>query len=223
MEEDADFRPDFLDQLVPVLQRFGLTDRKLAVFDESDSESIARQICKELGVICEEYHVQVVAERIREVRALEPFAKRLRCGHQWEPLHENVLNDLKNLVTPAAVPVPVFTPPSVYTFPPRPPKHRSLDPDETKARDKHEREQKDTWARQLYIEMKSDWCTNTFGNGALCQTGAHSLSAFRKNTCLNLEEVYQNLEAMACLGSGYERRGGLLPSKCVGRIPFFTL
>ena len=36
-----------------VLQKFGLDERKLAVFDVSESGVIAGQICEHLGLICE--------------------------------------------------------------------------------------------------------------------------------------------------------------------------
>ena len=49
-----------------VLQKFGLDEKKLAVFDVSESGVIAVQICDHLGVICEGLHVDIVADGCKQ-------------------------------------------------------------------------------------------------------------------------------------------------------------
>ena len=61
-----------------VLQKFGLDEKKLAVFDVSESGVIAGQICDHLGVICEGLHVDIVAGWVQTISASEPYQKRLR-------------------------------------------------------------------------------------------------------------------------------------------------
>ena len=67
-------------QVMQLLSAKGLIGKKLAVFNVDEADSIATQVCKDLGVICELRHVQVVKRLIREAHLAEPIAKRLRGG-----------------------------------------------------------------------------------------------------------------------------------------------
>ena len=64
----------------------GLTGKKLAVFRTNDADDIAAQICRDLGIIVEQSHVDWVSEWISEAQRLEPMQKRLRGDFIQDPL-----------------------------------------------------------------------------------------------------------------------------------------
>ena len=70
-----------------ILVSFGFNDKKLSVFDVSDADGIALQICEQMGVICEGVHVETVRGWLTSVSASEPYQKRLRGDLQQDPLH----------------------------------------------------------------------------------------------------------------------------------------
>jgi len=67
------------DMVQQLLKSCGLDNKKLAVYMPNDADDIAAQVCLELGVVCEQKHVDAVADLIKEVRSEErlqsgPFA-----------------------------------------------------------------------------------------------------------------------------------------------------
>ena len=71
----------------------GLTGKKLAVFQTSEADDIAGQICRDLGIILEQFYVDLVAEWIADAQRLEPIQKRLRGEHVQDPLHDQFLQE----------------------------------------------------------------------------------------------------------------------------------
>ena len=65
-----------------ILQKFGFTERKLALSDLDDARLIAQQVCEHFGCICENQHVQSVWELIHDCQLSEPIQKRLRGDHR---------------------------------------------------------------------------------------------------------------------------------------------
>ena len=65
----------------------GLNDKKLSVFMPNDADVIASQICTEIGVVCEQKHVDAMADLIKEVKFEEPLQKRLRGDISLDPMH----------------------------------------------------------------------------------------------------------------------------------------
>lgn len=106
------------DSITSLLKRHGLTSRKL-----NEAEIIARQACIELGVICEEKHVQVVARLMDLAQRSEPLEKRLRGDHQWQPLREEVLQAMQRESSASfqrTRSTSLSSPSHVYFDPPRP-------------------------------------------------------------------------------------------------------
>ena len=90
------------------LQSCGLSSKKLAVFLPNDADNIALQVCRELGLVCEQIHVDLVAEIIRDARDAEPLQKRLRGDESMDPLHGNLLHERCSTLYPKPV-APTFT------------------------------------------------------------------------------------------------------------------
>eukprot|EP00435_Cladocopium_sp_Y103_P041334 s1729_g11.t1 len=137
-----------------VLLKFGLDERKLAVFDTSESGSIAAQICEHLGLICEGFHVDVVSGWIQSISQSEPYRKRLRGDHQLEPLQ--VGGHLQSCLTASSASSSSshalgnklteehWTPLST---------RQRIKREQTEAKHEHETAKKDHWARELYKEL----------------------------------------------------------------------
>eukprot|EP00435_Cladocopium_sp_Y103_P067989 s288_g30.t2 len=75
------------------LESKGLTGKRLAVFSTHDADDIAFQICKDLGTISEQSHVDVVVEWIADTKRLEPMQKRLRGDFSQDLLHFQMLHE----------------------------------------------------------------------------------------------------------------------------------
>ena len=142
------------EQMQSRLAGLGLTGKKLAVFSLDASANIASQLCKELGIICEQWHVDWVAEQIHGAQRIEPLAKRLRGDHCHDPLHPSVIDDWKSAGSRVSADVShasVDTDLGLHT---RPTRRRALDGEEEGARAKKESEQKEFWSRELFLELK---------------------------------------------------------------------
>ena len=132
----------------------GLTGKKLAVFSVDASANIASQLCKELGIICEQWHVDWIAEQIREAQICEPIAKRLRGDQFHDPLHPAVIDDRRastSKTSTDAISASVDIDLELHT---RPARRRALDGEEQGARAQRESEQKEFWSRELFLELK---------------------------------------------------------------------
>ena len=141
-------------QMLDMLEQCGLVGKKLAVFDVSHSLDIASQLCRDLGVICEQWHVDTVSCWITDARRGEPLAKRLRGEHDWNPLHSTFLEDRKQMETntSASFSFPAVSPEGQLQT--RPTRRRLYDVEEEGARAKRESDQKELWSRELYMELK---------------------------------------------------------------------
>ena len=91
---------ELIEQMARHLHSSGLDDKKLAVFLPNDSDEIAQQVCKDLGFICEQKHVDAVATLIKDVRSGEPFRKRLRGDDSLDPMHVQLLQELHDSLYP---------------------------------------------------------------------------------------------------------------------------
>ena len=141
-------------QAIQLLSAKGLTGKKLAVFNLEDADSIATQVCKDLGVICEMQHVHVVKRLIREAHLAEPIAKRLRGDDSLDPLHFQLLVDrASNLQTgnrtTVVSPVDEFLESDV-----RASRGAARHAEPCEERFKKEAGQKEFWSRELYKELK---------------------------------------------------------------------
>ena len=137
-----------------VLQKFGLDEKKLAVFDVSESGVIAVQICDHLGVICEGLHVDIVAGWVQTISASEPYQKRLRGDLQQDPLeigsflHQSFMSSNSSsrsshakgtrLVEELWVPLSA---------------RQRVRRDQAMAKQEHETTLKDRWSKELYKEL----------------------------------------------------------------------
>lgn len=136
------------------LEELGLTGKKLALFGQEASANIASQLCKEMGIICEQWHVDWVSELIQNAKRGEPFAKRLRGDHEHDPLHPSVLDHLKNAVSRSAISSSQVQASVELSLHSRPTRRLALDAEAEGAREKRETEQKEIWSRELYLELK---------------------------------------------------------------------
>ena len=137
-----------------VLQKFGLDEKKLAVFDVSESGVIAEQICDHLGVICEGLHVDIVTGWVQTISASEPCQKRLRGDLQQDPLeigshlNKSFMSSKSSssashakgtrLVDELWMPVSV---------------RQRVRRDQAMAKQEHETTLKDKWSKELYKEL----------------------------------------------------------------------
>lgn len=136
------------------LRALGLTGKKLAVFDVGASANIASLLCKEHGVICEQWHVDWITELIMVAQHGEPFAKRLRGDHHQDPLRPDGLDDRRdNLTSSCKVPFQshMSADDQLRT---RPARRRAHGDGEDGARAKREAEQKEFLSRELFLELK---------------------------------------------------------------------
>ena len=135
------------------LQSCGLSSKKLAVFLPNDADDIASQVCRELGLVCEQIHVDLVAEIIRDARDAEPLQKRLRGDESMDPLHGNLLHERCSTLYPKPV-APTFTEFAFDVISSRPSRRRNFPTEDAEERQKKEQGQKETWSRELYKELK---------------------------------------------------------------------
>ena len=93
------------------LSSAGLIGRKLAVFKTNDADDIAAQLCRDLGVIVEQSHVDLVSDWISEAQRLEPMQKRLRGDFSQDPLHDSSCMNILEVssLLPVAVSWQLFT------------------------------------------------------------------------------------------------------------------
>ena len=135
------------------LQSCGLSSKKLAIFLPNDADDIASQVCRELGLVCEQIHVDLVAEIIRDARDVEPLQKRLRGDESMDPLHGNLLHERCSTLYPKPV-APTFTEFAFDVNSSRPSRRRNFPTENAEERQKKEQGQKETWSRELYKELK---------------------------------------------------------------------
>ena len=101
--EDSMEQGTLREQMLRHLESVGLTSKKLAVFLPNDSDMIAGQICRDLGTICEQIHVDLVAEIIKDARSGEPIQKRLRGDDGLDPLCPQILEERRLSLHPKFV------------------------------------------------------------------------------------------------------------------------
>jgi hypothetical protein len=133
----------------------GLTCKKLAVFQTSEADDIAGQVCRDLEIILEQSYVDLVAEWIADAQRLEPIQKRLRGEHVQDPLHDQFLHERclgpQHDVTVNARVVSFSDLPGGDVRPSR----RALRLEgEAGARAQKENDQKEFWSRELYKELR---------------------------------------------------------------------
>ena len=137
-----------------ILVSFGFNDKKLSVFDVSDADGIALQICEQMGVICEGVHVETVRGWLTSVSASEPYQKRLRGDLQQDPLHvgshlqQSLSSSSWNSTKVSALGKTQFE----DSWKPLSSRQRILR-DQTTAKFEYESAQKDQWSKELYKEL----------------------------------------------------------------------
>ena len=140
-------------QIQSHLQSCGLSSKKLAVFLSNDADSIAFQACRDLGLVCEQKHVDLVAELIKDARGLEPVQKRLRGDDSMDPMHASLLHERCSALCPKSVGF-VSLEPMLDDCSTRPSRRRCIPIESAEERQKKELEQKETWSRELFKELK---------------------------------------------------------------------
>ena len=116
------------------LDGYGLTGKKLAVFDEGSADSIAQQLCRKLGIICEQLHVELVRTWIFDAHRSEPLAKRLRGDVLLDPLTDAILQDRKNLSAASSSMIPMETAVKLDELSSKPCRRRPQGEEEAQAR-----------------------------------------------------------------------------------------
>ena len=144
------------DDIWKILQSFGFNERKLALSELKDAELIAEQICAHLGCICEFSWVQHVRDLINNCQNREPIQKRLRGDHHLDPLLLSGGVSEKTSADLGRRPFVSMASSSREKKQTRPLgiKHRPIT-DQSDARVKREQQQRDKWAKELYIELRS--------------------------------------------------------------------
>eukprot|EP00435_Cladocopium_sp_Y103_P018752 s3632_g4.t1 len=142
------------EQMWELLVARGFTEKKLAVFKPNDAEEIAGQVCRELGIILELSHVDVIAEWILAARRLEPIQKRLRGDHTHDPLHSAVLHDRVVSQTHASSSSQSVAGNTLDESTARPVRRAQRFEGESGERAQKEMEQKEYWSRELYRELR---------------------------------------------------------------------
>ena len=137
------------------LDGYGLTGKKLAVFSRNDAESIANQLCRKLGIICEVSHIDLVGTWIEDARRAEPLAKRLRGDLAHDPLHSVLVEERKNLSGQRSSGYKGRAEAEmVEESVSRPSRRKPQTEEEQHARKHKEAQQKEFWSRELYLELK---------------------------------------------------------------------
>ena len=140
-------------QIQSHLHSCGLSSKKLAVFLPNDADSIAFQTCRDLGLVCEQKHVDLVAELIKDARGLEPLQKRLRGDDSMDPMHVGLLHERCSTLYPKTLGCDTLEP-LLDECSSRPSRRRSIPNENAEERQKKEFEQKETWSRELFKELK---------------------------------------------------------------------
>ena len=137
-----------------VLVKNGLDAKKLSVFGADESSLIARQICEQLGVICESWHEDLVLGWILSVSSAEPFQKRLRGDHQQDPLVVGSLSQqhFSRSSSSSGSGLGRTSKDMDFLWTPLSAKQRALR-DQTEAKQEHENALKDRWSKELYKEL----------------------------------------------------------------------
>eukprot|EP00435_Cladocopium_sp_Y103_P053932 s1116_g17.t1 len=142
------------DLLWKTLSQCGLVGKKLAVFTGEDAWSIATQLCKKLGIVCEQWHADLVTTWIGDAVRAEPMAKRLRGDVSLDPLDANLLEERmsfgnhssssssSNIVSVSIVPET------------RPSRRKPQEEGEEHARKLRDDHLKELWSHELYSELK---------------------------------------------------------------------
>ena len=136
---------DVITSMWSTLDGYGLTEKKLAVFTRNDAETIANQLCRKLGIICEAFHIEQVAIWIDDARRAEPVAKRLRGDLTLDPLNERMLQDRRVLSNQVVVATPMAEQAMVEGLQSRPSRRRPQTEEEQHARKHREAQQKEYW------------------------------------------------------------------------------
>ena len=135
------------------LSSAGLIGRKLAVFKTNDADDIAAQLCRDLGVIVEQSHVDLVSDWISEAQRLEPMQKRLRGDFSQDPLHDSFLHEHSRSQQFASSSSFLAVVHSVEDVSARPSRRRLRGEGDEGARAQRENEQKEFWSQELYKEL----------------------------------------------------------------------
>jgi len=141
-------------QIRNLLQSKGLVGKKLAVFGVNDAEAIATQVCKDLGVICEQMHVRIVGNLIREALLDEPVAKRLRGDHSLDPFHFQLLEERVSNKSADTRTTDASSSLDVLEVDVRSSRRAARHVEPCEERFKKEADQKELWSRELYKELK---------------------------------------------------------------------
>ena len=144
---------DWETQVLQHLQQCGLDTKKLAVFLPNDADSIAVQVCRDLGTVCEQKYVDFIAALIKGARSGEPLQKRLRGDFSCDPFHGQLLQERRDSLHPRHV-APLSSNVCLESDVGRPSRRssRPLEPEDE--RQKRETNQKESWSRELYKELK---------------------------------------------------------------------
>ena len=134
------------------LQSCGLSSKKLAIFLPTDADNIAFQACRDLGLVCEQKHVDLVADLIKDARSVEPLQKRLRGDDSMDPLHVSLLHERCSILYPKTVGSETLEP-LLEEYISRPSRRRGIPTENAEERQKKELEQKETWSRELFKEL----------------------------------------------------------------------
>ena len=137
-----------------LMEKHGLTGKKLAVFSVNEAFSISSQLCRGLGIICEQKHVELVATWIEDSRRIEPLAKRLRGDVSLDPLEEPLVRERFSRKDSSRLETPTASAASLEALNMRPTRRRNLSDEEVHARKQREDQQKEYWSRELYLELK---------------------------------------------------------------------
>ncbi|CAL1134668.1 unnamed protein product [Cladocopium goreaui] len=137
-----------------LMEKHGLTGKKLAVFSVNEAFSISSQLCRGLGIICEQKHVELVATWIEDSRRIEPLAKRLRGDVSLDPLEEPLVRERFSRKDSSRLETPTASAASLEALNTRPTRRRNLSDEEVHARKQREDQQKEYWSRELYLELK---------------------------------------------------------------------
>lgn len=141
-------------QIVQLLSSQGLVGKKLAVFSAKDAESISMQVCKQLGIICEDIHVRLTGDLIGEARSQEPLAKRLRGDESLDPFHYQLLHEKAVSLHPGTCNTDASSSWEIQDVDIRSARRSSKLVEPAEERIKKENDQKDFWSRELYKELK---------------------------------------------------------------------
>ena len=140
-------------QLWRALCSCGLTGKKLAIFEVTDSGDIAAQLCTAVGLVYESRYGHLVARWIQRAKDEEPMQKRLRGEHTMDPLHLQdweLQRAIQGLPSASGLRAEADD-----GWMPRPLSLRPKEGDQARARQELEDELRAKWATELYNELKA--------------------------------------------------------------------